>query len=120
MNYTWAKFDFDQASDPDYEAGFNTPEHKVKVSFGNANIVNNIGFNIAARWNDAYLWESTFLDAMLPARTTIDAQVTFGMPKLNSSLKVGAANLLGHEYQSAPGAGTIGSQVYASWTIREF
>ncbi|MFO7674158.1 MAG: TonB-dependent receptor, partial [Lutibacter sp.] len=26
VNYTYAKFEFDQATDPDYEAGFNTPE----------------------------------------------------------------------------------------------
>ncbi|WP_152285843.1 TonB-dependent receptor [Flavicella marina] len=120
FNYTWAKFDFDQSSDPDYEAGFNTPQHKVKVSFGNTNIGHNFGFRLDARWNDAYLWESTFIDAILPARTTVDAQVTYNMPKLKSQLKVGAANLLGHEYQSAPGAGTIGSQIYASWTVRGF
>ena len=86
MNYTWAKFDFDQTSDPDYEAGFNTPEHKVKVSFGNNNIGHNFGFRLDARWNDAYLWESTFIDAILPARTTVDAQVTYTMPKLKSIL----------------------------------
>lgn len=120
MNYTWSKFYFDQATDPDYEAGFNTPEHKVKVSFGNANIGHNFGFKIDARWNDAYLWQSTFIDAILPARTTMDAQVTYGMPKLKSSLKIGAANMLGHEYQSAPGAGTIGSQIYATWTVKGF
>lgn len=120
FNYTWAKFDFDQSSDPDYEAGFNTPEHKVKLSFGNANIGHNFGFRLDARWNDAYLWESTFIDAVLPARTTMDVQVTYNMPKIKSQLKIGAANLLGHEYQSAPGAGMIGSQIYTSWTFRGF
>ena len=120
FNYTWAKFDFDQSSDADYRAGFNTPEHKAKVSFGNSNIGHNFGFRLDARWNDAYLWESTYLNAILPARTTVDVQVTYAMPKIKSILKIGAANLLGHEYQSAPGAGTIGSQVYASWTVRGF
>jgi len=33
LSYTFAKFDFDQAEDPDFEAGFNTPEHKVKLQF---------------------------------------------------------------------------------------
>ncbi|MEI6864852.1 TonB-dependent receptor [Flavicella sp.] len=120
LNYTWAKFDFDQSSDPDYQAGFNTPEHKVKVSFGNSNIGHHFGFRIDVRWNDAYLWESTYINAVLPARTTMDAQVTYGMPKLYSSLKIGATNILGNEYQSAPGSGTIGSQIYTTWTIRGF
>ena len=55
VSYTFSKFDFDQSTDPDYEAGFNTPEHKVKVSFGNPKIVKNLGFNINYRWNDEYL-----------------------------------------------------------------
>jgi hypothetical protein len=32
LNYTYAKFDFDQSTDPDFEAGFNTPEHNIKIS----------------------------------------------------------------------------------------
>ena len=63
INYTYAKLDFDQASDPDFEAGFNTPEHKVKVQFGKTDLFKNFGFNINARWQDEYRWESTFLDA---------------------------------------------------------
>jgi len=35
VNYNYAQFDFDQAKDPSFEAGFNTPKHRVKVSFGN-------------------------------------------------------------------------------------
>lgn len=115
MNYTWAKFDFDQSSDPDYEAGFNTPEHKVKVSFGNQNVVKNIGFNLNVRWSDAYLWQSTFQDAVLPARTNVDAQVSFALPKLKSKVKIGGVNVGGNEYFSAPGTGAVGSQYYLSW-----
>ena len=115
MNYTWAKFDFDQASDPDYEAGFNTPEHKVKLSFGNRNVVKNIGFNLNVRWSDEYLWQSTFQDAVLPSRTNVDAQISFNVPKLKSKIKVGGVNIAGKEYFSAPGAGAVGSQYYLSW-----
>jgi hypothetical protein len=116
MNYTWAKFDFDQDSDQDYEAGFNTPEHKVKASIANRNIVKNIGFRVDVRWSDSYLWESTFVDAMLPARTNVDAQVSFAVTKLKSKIKVGGVNIAGNEYFSAPGAGAIGSQYYVSWS----
>jgi len=60
LNYTFARFEFDQATDPDFEAGFNTPEHKVKLQFGNTDLFENFGFNINARWQDVYRWESTF------------------------------------------------------------
>ena len=117
VNYTFAKFDFDQASDPDYEAGFNTPEHKVKVSFGNTALIENLGFNVNVRWNDEYLWESTFVNAMVDARTVVDAQVNYTVHKWKSLFKIGGANLGGKEYYSAPGVGKIGSQYFVSWTI---
>ncbi len=117
LNYTLSKFDFDQASDPDFEAGFNTPEHKVKLQFGNSNLFKNFGFNINVRWQDEYLWESTFHDAVIDARTVLDAQVNYRIPSWKSIIKLGGANLTGKEYLSAPGVGAIGSQYFISWTI---
>lgn len=117
LNYTLSKFSFDQESDPDYEAGFNTPEHQVKLAFGNPSAFRNFGFNLNVRYNNEYLWQSTFADAIIDAKTVIDAQVSYAMPKLKSTIKIGAANLGGQEYLSAPGNGLIGSQYFASWTI---
>jgi outer membrane receptor protein involved in Fe transport len=117
LNYTYAKFDFDQSTDPDYEAGFNTPEHKVKLSFGNTDLIENLGFAVNVRWNDEYMWESSIADAMIDARTVVDAQINYTVPKWKSTFKIGGANLGGKEYFSAPGNGKIGSQYFASWTI---
>ena len=117
LNYTFSKFDFDQDSDPDFEAGFNTPEHKVKLQFGKTDLFKNFGFNINARWQDEYRWESTFLDATIASRTVLDAQVNYSVPTWKSIFKLGGANLTGKEYLSAPGVGAIGSQYYLSWTI---
>ncbi|WP_397444629.1 TonB-dependent receptor [Polaribacter sp. R77954] len=117
LNYTYAKFDFDQSTDPDFEAGFNTPEHKVKIQFGKTDLFENFGFNINARWQDEYLWESTFMDATIEARTVIDAQINYAVPSIKSVFKLGGANLTGQEYLSAPGVGAIGSQYYLAWTI---
>ena len=117
VNYTWSKFDFDQSTDPDYEAGFNTPEHVFKASFGSGRVVKNLGFNINFRWNNEYYWESTFVDGKVPANSVVDAQVNYSIPKWKSVIKVGGANIAGNEYYSAPGTGYIGSQYYASWTV---
>ena len=117
LNYTYAKFDFDQSSDPDYEAGFNTPEHKVKLSIGNTEVIKNLGFNLNIRWSDEYLWQSVIADAIIEERTVVDAQVNYTVEKWKSNFKIGAANLGGKEYFSAPGNGKIGSQYFVSWTI---
>jgi hypothetical protein len=76
-----------------------------------------LGFNINARCQDEYWWESTFLDATVDSRTVLDAQVNYSVPSIKSVFKLGGANLGGREYFSAPGVGAVGSQYYISWTI---
>lgn len=117
VNYNFAEFEFDQAKDPSFEAGFNTPKHRVKASFGNEKLFDNFGFNVSGRWNSEYLWQSTMVDGMIAAATVIDAQVNYNMPKLKSTLKLGASNIGGKEYTQVLGAGLIGQQFFASWTI---
>ena len=117
VNYTYAKFEETGGSNPDFEAGFNTPEHKVKVQFGKEKLFKNLGFNVNYRWQDSFLWESSFYDGMIAARSVVDAQVNYAIPSLKSIIKLGGANLGGKEYFSAPGVGATGSQYYLSWTI---
>ena len=117
VSYTYAKMDFNESSDPGFEPSFNTPEHKVKASFGNPKLFKNFGFNVNWRWNDYYLWQATFADGYLPAKSLLDAQVNYTLPKLKSTIKVGGSNILGYEYVSAPGSGAIGALYYVSWTI---
>ena len=117
VNYAYAKLDFDQAAEPDFSTGFNTPEHKVKVSFGNENLFENFGFGVNVRWSDDYFWQASIANAIMPARTVADAQINYSIPSLKSIFKIGGTNLGGKEFQSAVGGPFIGSQYYISWTI---
>ncbi|HZW63348.1 MAG TPA: TonB-dependent receptor [Flavobacteriaceae bacterium] len=116
-NYTYAKQDFDEDKHPGFRTNFNTPEHKVKVSFGNTDLFKNFGFNLAWRWSDDYYWQATFGDGEIPAYHTLDAQINYRLPSLKSTFKAGATNVLGDEYFTAIGTGYIGSMYYISWTI---
>lgn len=117
LNYNYAQFDFDQSEDPSFEAGFNTPKHRIKASIGNEKLFENFGFNVSARWNSEYEWESNFADGTIESATVIDAQINYGIPKLKSTLKLGASNIGGKEYIQVIGAGSIGQQYFVSWTI---
>ena len=117
VNYTYAKFDFKQENEPDFSAGFNTPENQVKISIGNPNLFKNFGFNIDGRYKGSYLWESSIANAVMPEIYVVDAQINYGIPAIKSVIKAGATNLGGIEYQSAVGTGYIGSQYYISLTI---
>ena len=116
-SYTYSKLDFDREANPDFVLNFNTPEHKFKAFFGNANLFENFGFNIAYRFSDDYFWEATFGDGVVPEFHTVDAQINYTVPSIKSTFKVGATNLLGDEYFTAFGTGFIGSMYYVSWTI---
>ncbi|TPN87612.1 TonB-dependent receptor [Aquimarina algicola] len=116
-NYTWARLDFDVNENPDFRTQFNTPEHKVKVSFGKTELFENFGFNTSWRWSDNFFWEASFGDGEVPAYHVVDAQLNYTIPSLKSIFKIGATNLLQDEYFTAFGTGFIGSQYYISWTI---
>lgn len=116
-NYTYANFDFDKQANPNFRPSFNTPEHKVKATFGNTDLFKNFGFNVAWRWSDNYLWQSSFGDGEIDAYHVVDAQLNYRVPSMKSSFKIGASNLLQDEYATAFGTGNIGSIYYVSWTI---
>lgn len=116
-NYTFNEEDFDQSSAPDFRTSFNTPKHKVKVSFGNTEVVKNLGFNINYRWSDAFEWQASFADGNVPAHSVVDAQINYSIPVIKSTLKVGASNIGNNEYFTAYGTGFIGTQYYVSLSI---
>ncbi len=116
-NYTWTKQDFDREANPGFVTNFNTPEHKLKASFGNTDLFENFGFNVAYRFSDDYYWEATFGNGVVPEFHTVDAQINYRVPSLKSTFKAGATNLLGDEYFTAFGTGFIGSMYYVGWTI---
>ncbi|WP_396172504.1 TonB-dependent receptor domain-containing protein [Flavobacterium sp.] len=117
VNYNYAEFDFDQSKDPTFIAGFNTPKHRVKGSFGSPSIFKNFGAFVNVRWSDTYLWQSSFADGTIPAVTVFDAQASYAIPSLKSVIKLSASNLFGDDYLQVIGAGLIGQTYLLSLTI---
>ncbi len=115
-NVSFNKMKSNQSNDI-FVTGFNTPKWSTNFSFGNREIIKNIGFNIVWRWQDAFLWESPLVTGNISAYNTIDAQVTFRSPKLKSQLKLGAADLLNHRYLQYAGGPTLGALYYAAITV---
>jgi len=116
-SYTYAVQDR-EGGNLDFRTNFNTPRDKFKFSFGNTEVIENLGFNTAWRYVGDYKWEATFGDGDIPAYNVFDFQINYRMPNfLKSTFKLGAANALGEEYIQAYGTGRIGSMYYLSWTI---
>ena len=76
-----------------------------------------IGLDLAYRFSDDYFWEATFGNGVVPEFHTLDAQISYTVPSIKSSFKLGGTNITGKEYFTAFGTGFIGSMYYLSWTI---
>ncbi|QCX02158.1 TonB-dependent receptor [Aggregatimonas sangjinii] len=117
-NYTYTKLeDAEDLRARGVRVNFNSPEHKVKLSFGKTDLFENFGFGINYRWSDSFFWEASFADGDVPAYSVLDAQINYSVPSIKSVFKVGGSNLLADEYFQAVGSGLIGSIYYLSWTI---
>lgn len=97
--------------------GFNTPKWVTNLSVGNREVVKNIGFNVVWKWQDAFSWESPLANGRVSAYSTIDAQVSFKLPKLRSTIKTGGANILNHRYIQYAAGPTIGALYYVAITV---
>ena len=115
VNYNYNKLNTQNASE-DFVFGFNTPEHKFNLKFGNRKLTDKIGFNVVYRWQSEFYWESSFGDGIIPAFGTADAQVSFKLPT-QMMLKVGGSNLLNNYYIQSFGAPRIGAIYYVSVTF---
>lgn len=120
-NTTWSSFILGKA-DATKVAPFNTPEWSTNLTFGNANVYRNFGFNLAWHWQDAFDWYGPF-NGMRPGRISayslVDVQVNKKLPKQKAMLKIGASNVLNHQVVTAYGSPVIGGLYYASLTIDE-
>ena len=101
-----------------FVAYFNSPKYKANVSFGNSGFGpgKQIGFSVAYRYQGAVLYQGDFATGNLPDVQTLDAQVSFKLPKANKSIiKLGATNLLNQYYYNAVGNSQIGGLYYLSF-----
>lgn len=118
-NVTLATFDIKDAN-PNNVPGFNTPKYKTALTFGNNKLTDNLGFNVAWRWQDSYDWYGTF-NQMRPGRieafSIVDAQVSYKLLPIKSMVKLGASNLFNERVYQAFGSPSIGAIYYVSLTF---
>ena len=113
MNYAYNNI---SNSSNGQQTDFNTPKNKFNISFANYTIAKYYGFNVTYRWQQEYLYQSSFITGITPAFGTLDAQISMKIPHLSGSLiKIGASNLLNKYYVDAIGNANIGGLYYVSF-----
>jgi outer membrane receptor protein involved in Fe transport len=117
-NYNWNKLITDNSEGFIFD--FNTPEHKVNVGLSNRSLTDNIGFNVSWRWQDEFRWVSSFADGIVPAVSTLDAQVSYKLQDFNSIIKIGGSNIANTRHTLNYGGPSLGAIYYVSLTFDEF
>ncbi|MEO6733286.1 MAG: TonB-dependent receptor [Ferruginibacter sp.] len=97
--------------------GFNTPQLTSNLSIGNRAITRNIGFNVVWKWQDGFMWESPLVTGKIDAINNIDAQITYRVPKIKSTIKFGGTNVLNNRHIQYAGGPTIGALYYVAVTV---
>ncbi len=104
-------------TDDIFVTGFNTPILSTNLSFGNREIIKNVGFNVIYKWQQGFLWESPLVTGSVPAIHTFDAQVSLRVPQYKANFKLGATDLLDRRYIQYAGGPTLGGLYYLAVTF---
>jgi len=123
-NYSFNELLKSDENDPIIPA-FNTPTHKFNVGFSGrdmkvrlgSKILKGIGFSINYKWIEGFLFEgSPQFSGFIPSYDLLDAQINFGLPKINSTVKIGASNILNNKSFQTYGGPRIGRLAYVTFT----
>ena len=120
-NYTWNVLNT-QDEDPIVPA-FNTPEHKYNISLsardyklGRADSKWNIGFNVTYKWIEGFRFEgSPQFTGFIDSYGLLDCQVSLKQKTWNTTMKIGASNVLNNMVYQVYGGPRVGRMAYISF-----
>ncbi|MFN0173693.1 MAG: TonB-dependent receptor domain-containing protein [Saprospiraceae bacterium] len=119
-NYSWNRLN--TAVDDPIIPAFNTPEHKYNVGISGRDmplIRKNKkllwGFNVNYKWIEGFTFEgSPQFTGYIPTYDMVDVQVNLNVVRWNTTIKLGAANILDKRRYQTYGGPLIGRMAYVS------
>ncbi|MEL7835238.1 TonB-dependent receptor [Fodinibius sp. Rm-B-1B1-1] len=106
--------------DQGFRAEYNTPEWRYNIQLENRKLTDQVGFNVVYRWQDAFLWESSFGKGVIDSYGTLDAQVSYRIPQFNTSIKLSGSNILNSQHVTSFGNPRLGAIYMVSFTFDQF
>ncbi len=121
-NYSYNVLAKTDKDDPIIPA-FNTPEHKYNIGLTGREFKGKLGpinlkyagFNVTYKWIEGFLFEgSPQFTGTIPTYDMLDAQVNYRVPKIKTTFKLGASNILNKMNYQTYGGPQIGRMAYFS------
>jgi len=105
---------------PGVETRYNTPEYRANLSIAHPQIISKLGFAFNFHWQSGFLWESGFGAGDIPAFSTLDGHISYALPRIHTTLKLGASNMLNSYYTTSFGSAHIGGLYYITIQYNDF
>ncbi|TAE29411.1 MAG: TonB-dependent receptor [Cytophagales bacterium] len=99
------------------EEAFNTPRWITNLGLANPTLWGRLGASVSYRYQSAFLWQSALATATVPAIHTFDGQLSYVLPKLNASVKLGGTNLLNRYYTTFSAGPSVGGFYYLTLVL---
>lgn len=124
-NYSWNVLDRQGSTDPIIPA-FNTPAHKFNLGLNGREIhskigklrLRNWGYSINYKWVQGFTFEgSPQFTGDVPTYDMVDLQLNAIFPRIYSTFKLGANNLLNKKVIQVYGGPKVGRLIYFSVTV---
>ncbi|HRH02093.1 MAG TPA: TonB-dependent receptor [Bacteroidia bacterium] len=121
-NYSWNVLNQKDSIDPIIPA-FNTPKHKYNLTFSGRDIEATVfglrmrhwGYSINYKWIQGFVYEgSPQFTGEVPTYDMLDVQVNYTIPKIYTTIKVGASNVLNNKKFQVYGGPRVGRLAYVS------
>ncbi|KUG06098.1 hypothetical protein ASU33_01655 [Solirubrum puertoriconensis] len=109
-NYSLNVLDRDNLSQG-FVTFFNTPKHKYNVG-AEGQIGQHFRYNVNYRWVESHLQEMPFTTGTISDYSTLDASAGYTLPKIGTTVQLGASNLLNNDNVQVYGGPGIGRLAY--------
>nr|WP_293837044.1 TonB-dependent receptor [uncultured Arsenicibacter sp.] len=112
-NVTFARLDRADNGDG-LESAFNTPKWIANLSVSTGNLWKGIGFSVNYKYQSGFLWQSELATGQVAAINTVDAQLSYQLPKTGILIKAGGTNITNRPYNTFTGGPAIGGFYYTN------
>ncbi|OUJ71028.1 TonB-dependent receptor [Hymenobacter crusticola] len=99
-----------------FQTYYNTPKHKYNLG-ASGTAWRGINYSVNYRWAQGHLFESPFAAGQLSSYSSLDVQAGYALPKLYSTVQVGASNLANARNIQLYGGPQIGRLVWAGLSV---
>lgn len=115
-----------ERENPSFVTFFNSPEYRYNFGFANRDINRSgWGFGVTFRHQTSMVWQATVASiaaniqrkTVVPAYSTLDAQISRKVSSIKSIIKVGGTNLTGKLYTTGWANPSVGAMYYVSITF---